>query len=317
MNNSLSVILPVRWDSILLTHWLDMYEHYSELPNELIIVADQPTWETLRVLQIRRLKYYLTETSNFYENLNYGSTFATKDYICFMHEDFHFSPGWDRNILRRMTKNAWGGAFKLGVSDSDPLRHAGSHFCKKDGDISSFDFIAWENYCVKRSIDRIAPGHPLIYTFAHETFDKIYGFGVSPFSEPCGGHIHHEAATWMRLAAIGGIRWEACDAFCLHYKFKGALDLQNHAILDPPYVADFGRKFQPWPDIRNPGHCNHWCGIIRCRDCRATCDPVYDFGGYPACQTNFERQKIVLRGYWLCEKCRKNDPNYENVIIGG
>jgi hypothetical protein len=306
VSEGLSVILPVRWDSDLLKHWFELYDRYSDLDNELIIIADQPTWQTLKLLQEKRLKYYLVENSNLYENWNYGSTLATKDYICFMQEDYHFSPRWDYNILRRMTKNAWGGAFKLGVSDSDPMRHAGSHFCKEDGDIASFDFTAWENYCAKRSLDKTAPGHPLIYTFCHETFDRVYGFGISPFSEP-NGHIHHEAATWMRFAIIGGIRWEAYDVFCLHYKFGCAYDLKNHAILDLPLVPDWGRKFQPWPDIKVNGHSNNWCGTIRCRDCQAICDPVYDFGGWPACQQNLERQQIVLRGYWLCPKCREKN----------
>jgi len=304
MLEGLSIILPVRWDSELLMHWLEMYEKYSTLDNQLIIIADQPTWQTLKLLQKKCLKYYLVENSNLYENWNYGSTLATKEFLCFVHDDFHFSPKYDYHIRRRMTKNAWGGAFKLGPIDSDPMRSAGSHFCKEDGSILSFDFTAWESYCASRSVDKMINGHPLMYTFYHETFDKIYGFGISPFSEP-NGHIHHEAATWMRLAAMGGIRWEPLDCFCLHFKWGAAQDLKNHVILDPPYIPDWGRKFQPWPEIRVETTCNHWRGIIRCRDCRNTCDPVYDFGGWPACQQNVDRNLITYRGYWLCDECRK------------
>jgi len=298
----LSIILPVRWDAVLLQHWLEMYEKYCDLDNELIIVADQPTWQTLKILQEKRLKYYLVENSNLYENWNYGSTFATKEFICFMHEDFHFSPKYDYHIRRRMTENAWGGAFKLAPTDSDPIRMTGTHFCREDGNILSFDFGVWEKYCASRSVDKIISGHPLMYTFHHGTFDKIYGFGISPFSEP-NGHIAHEAATWIRLAAIDGIRWEPLDAFCLHYKFGAATDFKEHIVVDQPYSVDWGRKFKPWPEIRINFHCNHWCGIIRCRDCRNTCDPVYDFGGWPACQNNLERNQIVWRGYWLCGEC--------------
>lgn len=314
MVKGLSIILPVRWDSELLSHWLEMYERYSILPdNELIIIADQPTWETLRVLQKKCLKYHLVENSNLYTNWNLGAKLATRDFLMFMQEDYHFSPKYDYHILRRMEQNpkSWGGAFKLAPIDSDPVRSVSNiynppHFCREEGNILSFDFSAWENYCLLRSEDKIIPGHPLMYTFNKEIFDKIYGFGTG-FST-VNGHIHHEATTFVRLSTqfnANPSRWEACDVYCLHYKFEAAKDLKQHKILYPPYIPDWGLKQQPWPEIMINGHCNNWEGIIHCRDCNNSCDPVYSFGGYPACEQNLERQKIVLQGYWLCDECKK------------
>lgn len=299
--NGLSIILPVRWDSELLTHWIEMYKKYSELDNQLIIVADQPTWETVKVLQTNNLKYLLVETSNLYFNWMYGSKFAEKDYMTFMQEDFHFTPAWDSNILRRMTPLSFGGAYQLTVTNSDPMRMTGTHFCKEEDNILSFDFNVWEKWCKQRFSDGIIEGNPLIYTLHRDTFNKIYGFGTG-FSS-IDEHVQHEAATWYRLMQLGGVRWEALDVFCLHHKFGPARDLVNHKVIDPPYLTEWGRQIRPWSEIKAGKYCNHWAGVIKCRDCFNTCDPIYDFGGWPECKNNLKRNNIVLRGYWICDEC--------------
>ncbi|KKK45802.1 hypothetical protein LCGC14_3164890, partial [marine sediment metagenome] len=95
----LSIIIVVRWDSVLFRHWYEnMFERYCELDNELIVIADQPTWQMLKLLQEKKLKYYLTEKSNQYENWNYVSQFATKEFLCFSQPDHHLSPGGDKAL---------------------------------------------------------------------------------------------------------------------------------------------------------------------------------------------------------------------------
>jgi len=100
--SDLSLIINTRWASEFLIQALDSYEKYSDLENELIIIADNPSWQTLKVLQERKLHYYVVHFCNLDMADNYGAKQATRKYVGFINDDVFFGPHWDSVLMDLM-----------------------------------------------------------------------------------------------------------------------------------------------------------------------------------------------------------------------
>ncbi len=278
--DGISIILCLRWDTDVAKIWYKLYQKYATLDNEIILILDSPTWQTLQFCQENKLKYFLVETNNQYENWNFGAKQATKEFLMFTQEDHHLSPNFDVNILKHMNEKSWGGAFELHVTDSDPIRSCnGQHFCDEEDNILSFNTTKWENFVLPRYRDGITYGDPIDYCIHKGTFEKILGFGKSPYSSP-SGHIHHEVGPLYRLEYnLGGARWYSRSAFTLHFKFGCARDLITHPMISN-LNPDWGRKIRKWHDLFPT---NLWRGDVTCNNCGLMKDACYGFGCFPAC----------------------------------
>ena len=94
-NSDISLILVTKYSSDALTLCLDSYFRNSELNHELIVIADNPSWQVLRALQERKLDYQLVDTGHFFRNCNIGAEKATRKYVGFANDDIVFGPSWD------------------------------------------------------------------------------------------------------------------------------------------------------------------------------------------------------------------------------
>jgi len=72
----------------------------SRLDHEIIIIADDPSWETIKYLQDNRIQYHITNLRCPYKAWNYGASLAQKDWLCFLVEDVYAAKGWDSGLLR-------------------------------------------------------------------------------------------------------------------------------------------------------------------------------------------------------------------------
>lgn len=93
--SDISLILVTKYSSSSLALCLDSFSRNSVLSHELIIVADNPAWQVLKVLQDRQMDYLLVQTGHFFRNCNIGAQKATRKYVGFVNDDIVFGPQWD------------------------------------------------------------------------------------------------------------------------------------------------------------------------------------------------------------------------------
>lgn len=99
-NSDISLILVTKYSSISLALCLDSYFRNSELSHELIVIADNPSWQVLKILQERKLDYKMVNTGHFFRNCNIGAEKATRRYVGFVNDDIVFGPKWDSPLQR-------------------------------------------------------------------------------------------------------------------------------------------------------------------------------------------------------------------------
>lgn len=95
IKSDISLILVTKYSSASLELCLDSFSRNSALSHELIIVADNPSWQVLKVLQDRHMDYLLVQTGHFFRNCNIGTQKATRKYVGFVNDDIVFGPQWD------------------------------------------------------------------------------------------------------------------------------------------------------------------------------------------------------------------------------
>lgn len=93
--SDISLVLVTKYSSSSLELCLDSFSRNSALSHELIIVADNPSWQVLKVMQDRQMDYLLVQTGHFFRNCNTGAQKATRKYVGFVNDDIVFGPQWD------------------------------------------------------------------------------------------------------------------------------------------------------------------------------------------------------------------------------
>lgn len=103
----LSFIIATRWASEILEICLKSIIEGSVFKNQIIIIADRPSWQTLKLLQedfkmIYGRDYWIVDFGHLDRTLDYGVQFAKKDYICTTMDDIVFAKGWDEEIMKTL-----------------------------------------------------------------------------------------------------------------------------------------------------------------------------------------------------------------------
>ena len=92
--SGISFIISTRYASEILELQLISLEYSKNFDNELKIICDNPSWQTLKLLQDRNLihgkDYYIVNHGHLDQNLDWGVSKATKDYICLTPDDIFF-----------------------------------------------------------------------------------------------------------------------------------------------------------------------------------------------------------------------------------
>lgn len=102
-----SFVLPVHSKVLELKLTLESFLANSNmdkrLDNELIILADRPTWQVMRYLQIMKdrhgIQHKLVDFGCLYKTWNYGIEISKRDWVCLLVSDLVFSPGWDTKLI--------------------------------------------------------------------------------------------------------------------------------------------------------------------------------------------------------------------------
>lgn len=93
--SDISLVLVTKYSSGTLALCIDTLLKNSALSNELIIIADNPSAQVLKVLNDRHMDYCLVQTGHFFRNCNIGAEKATRNYVGFVNDDVIFGPQWD------------------------------------------------------------------------------------------------------------------------------------------------------------------------------------------------------------------------------
>lgn len=96
--SDISLVLVTKYASEVLKICLDSFFRNSKINHELIIIADDPSWQVIKVLQDRLLDYEIVSTGHFFLNCNIGAKKATRKYIGFVNDDVVFGPSWDVSL---------------------------------------------------------------------------------------------------------------------------------------------------------------------------------------------------------------------------
>ena len=103
----ISFIIPSRRGSEALRLCLESIKRGSALDNQIIVIADSPSWQTIRLLQddfdmVLDKDYFITNYEHIDRNMDYGVQFVERDYICITCDDMVFSKGWDNAVMEVM-----------------------------------------------------------------------------------------------------------------------------------------------------------------------------------------------------------------------
>lgn len=278
----MSIVLVTKWASNYLKLCLDSLEKNSVYDNELIIVCDDPSWQTVKLLQDRDLPYWTTMFGNLWLNSNFGAKKATREYIGFLNDDVYMGPRWDEAMEEIIAPNVLGSLANLNLNNSP--HHFGFKTVEGMYDVSKFDPAAFDDFCVKNA----TPVRQSFFWMPHVvTKDVFYRYGGFTYysSQGCGHEIEFE----NRAKSDGLVVVTSYKSYMYHFGNAGNRDgvrTQNRAI---------------WR--------SH--GFFGCSSCgNVTPNETGADSGLP------EIEFIKKSGYWLCEKCRKviNDSDYNTKL---
>jgi hypothetical protein len=68
------------------------------LNHEIIVMLDDPGWQTLKVCQEGKIPYHIVSNRCPYKTWHDGAKLATKDWLCFFPEDVYVAKGWDSGL---------------------------------------------------------------------------------------------------------------------------------------------------------------------------------------------------------------------------
>lgn len=294
----ISVIISTRWASELLELLIESLLRYQKFDNEIIIVADSPSWQVVKLLQDRgfilgsgkKLSYHIVNHQHLEMNWNYGADFATFEYLAFCPDDTVVGPNWDSETLKTMN-NSKRRIVHLPMFQMDvPIEHM--HYgdfgvpewkyseVHKRARKSPIGLWNWEAFEKAKNIPPTIGGvfwtlHKELFELAnHYTFHVAHPLGQElAFYELCQRSFNAD-----RTAAFG--------SYCLHWGTGGNSDMQKTCI-----------------GISN--------GFFECSQCKHR-DP-----GLHQDLWNKDERSItnVKTGHYLCERCKKDGYRIENYKV--
>lgn len=125
------------------------------MDHEIIVVLDDPGWQTLRVCQENKIPYYLVNNRCPYKTWHDGAKLATRDWFCFFPEDIYLAKGWDSGLCK------WNqGGFNRGIWMSMAVQYQNSDsnnflMCKTVGqNPDDFDETKFHEFVARKSIEK-------------------------------------------------------------------------------------------------------------------------------------------------------------------
>jgi len=282
--SNLTLIIPTRWRSKLLAQSIDSAINNGTFENEIIIIADFPTWQTLQVIQERKLIHYTTHFAHYQMCCNFGIWKAHTDYVGICNDDVYFGPKWDEALLDIMRPKVKGGIAKYentwGIGDE-------RYWCGFDGK----DYTTFKPELLDKAIAENchrAPVSDLSMPVTHhrKTFFKYYGYTVH--KEQAHGHERQFQARMSKADndSESIVTWKSG---LYHYGTGGA-------YVDP------GMYYPSTIELAQEGFC--W-GLRLCLGCGKAEHERYHprNKNYPG---SLEAKEVDERGYFLCDDCKSS-----------
>ncbi len=266
---------------------LDSYGKYSDLDNELIVIADRPSWQTLKVLQERKLYYYVVNYRNLDMADNYGAYRETRKYVGFINDDVFFGPHWDSVLMDLMNtqEHMMGSVFRLESNKGFP--------CGYDPKIGIHSFsekLFWESLEEVKE-RKITNGIGAPTCVPRKDFFECFGLTF---------HINHGHGHERRLESR------------LYRKYPGARSPVSTKAGIFHFTAAGNQDKMPLSDFWETVD-----GIKTLRDGmegKDISEGLYlCFGGGKRKLTKIiesvteEDREISKRGYWLCPECKEKN----------
>jgi len=267
--SDISLILVTKYSSRALSLCLDSYFRNSALNHELIVIADNPSWQVLKILQERKLNYQLVHTGHFFRNCNIGVEKSTRKYVGFINDDIVFGPSWDlslQNFVETHTNT-------LISSNLLTLNNGFSFGYKGNKNIDSFDIFSFEEFANKALNRKDFESFFWMPLLIPTTIFKKYG-GFPTFNSH--GHGHE-----MNLENI----------------IKNKEKISVVTVLSST-LFHFGATCNT--DNLDLKYCNYTCGFFKCSICGKEEEGVLnDLDSGP------EINKLRNGEPWICFSCRK------------
>ncbi|MFH1769291.1 MAG: glycosyltransferase [Parcubacteria group bacterium] len=278
-SSDLSVIVVTKYASPALEKCLNSLFRNSYFSNEIIIVCNNPSWQTVKVLQERHLQYWVVPFEHAFIAANFAAELATKKYVSFIGDDMVVGPGWDAAALSIADDGILGSlAFINGVEIQNEHYQIGNSgifggniaseigYDKETRYVDDQKFDAW---CKKNSSNRIEEFYwpPSVHNRLDLLKDRFC------FHMPHG--VGHEIAFENRHKRDGWKVKTTYRSFIYHVGAAG-----NRDGLPGEYCV---------------GQLSN--GVWICASCGIHIEGI-----------NRDHPDNVLvhqAGYWLCEECRK------------
>jgi len=277
--SDLSVVLVTKYASLALENCLNSLLRNSDFSNEVIIICNNPSWQTVKLLQERHLQYWIVNFEHCFMAWNLGAELATRKYISFLSDDMVVGPSWDSAALSIAGDGILGSlAFIDGVALLNEQYQIGSSgiFGKNiaeaigyDPDTRHVNDQRFDSWCRKNATDKIEGYYwpPCIHIRSDFLKDKFCYHGSHKLGHEIDFENRHKRCGWRVKTAY--------RSFIYHVGNAG-----NRDGLPEEYCT--GQFFN---------------GVRICASCG-----LYEEG------VKGDHPDYILAhqaGYWLCEECRK------------
>lgn len=288
----ISVIIATRFASEALDLLLESLIRYQKFDNEIIVVADTPSWQTLYLLQEKynfmhgsslKHRYYITNYRHLEMNWNYGVEQSTFDYLAFTNDDVVVGPNWDVAIIETMDnsrrKIVFLPQYQFGIKTDPNYRDFGSPNWLRDSRKSSLGPFNWEKFEKEIENMKIYGDKSVFWCMHKELFNLAHKYTFSA-PHPLGNELAmmdrcvklHSATTIMTRSSG-----------CFHWSSLGNIDGQ----------------------ITSLGNSN---GFFECSICKHRDQGV---GADLYSKTNDSRLHLDI-GLYLCERCKQDGYKIHN-----
>lgn len=274
----ISYIISTRYGSVFLDLLLKSLERGSNYNNQIIVVADRPSWQTLKVLHDRKmvlgLDYFIVDHGHLCRNLDYGVQFAKHDYLCLTCDDIIFCKNFDieiANTFKYCNEPLIFPAFYNGNTISSPMyMDLGRDKLIWDG--KNFKWDLFDNIKVNKSYLYSYCGSPPVSILHKNTYKRVNGLTYHN-AHPYG----QELMMYERIKTLGIEIEHIQGAYFYHFGGGGNSDQQL-------YTEEWGISK----------------GILKC----SVCGKLEDNEGQAQNDTKLG-QSIRKTGLYLCNNCQK------------
>lgn len=274
----LSIILITKQAHKYLDLCLQSIQKNSIYDNEIIIVCDQPSWQTLKLLQERQMGYYLTNYNHFFMACNFGAKKATREYVGFINDDVYFGPRWDEALEEIVAPDVLACIYNVN-HDNGPT----FGYNRPIHNLEDFNVNAFEEYCINNRSDNIEDHFWMPLVIKKDIFFDHGGFTY--FSAMGHGH---EVELENRIK----------NDYPLNAKVKAS----HRGFLF--HFGSTSNRDDYWD--KNDFFKLGFFGCVNCGKIIPNNDPHLDTGTI--------MNSIKTNGYWLCGEC-KNKIEIDNNTI--